>query len=32
MTLRTKRLMLRASRQDDLMDLYAVFGDPRAMA
>lgn len=32
MTLRTERLILRAARQDDLMDLYAVFSDRRAMA
>ncbi|MFT6073203.1 MAG: ribosomal-protein-alanine N-acetyltransferase [Yoonia sp.] len=32
MTLRTKRLILRAALQDDLMDLYAVFSDLRAMA
>jgi len=31
MTLVTKRLTLRAATQDDLMDLYAVFSDPRAM-
>lgn len=32
MTLRTERLILRAARQDDLMVLYAVFSDRRAMA
>jgi ribosomal-protein-alanine N-acetyltransferase len=31
MTLHTKRLTLRAARQDDLLDLYAIFSDPRAM-
>jgi ribosomal-protein-alanine N-acetyltransferase len=31
MTLITKRLILRAAKQDDLMDLYAIFSDPRAM-
>lgn len=29
--LTTKRLTLRAARQSDLMDLYAIFSDPRAM-
>jgi len=31
MTLITKRLILRAANQDDLMDLYAIFSDSRAM-
>ena len=31
MTLVTERLILRAAKQDDLMDLYAIFSDPRAM-
>ncbi len=31
MTLKTKRLTLRAARQDDLHDLFAIFSDPRAM-
>lgn len=31
MTLTTDRLILRAARQDDLMDLFAIFSDPRAM-
>ena len=31
MTLVTKRLILRTAKQDDLMDLYAIFSDPRAM-
>jgi len=31
MTLITKRLILRAAKQDDLMDLYAIFSDSRAM-
>ena len=29
--LKTKRLILRGARADDLMDLFAVYGDPRAM-
>ena len=32
MTLRTKRLILRVARQDDLIDLHTVFSDTRAMA
>jgi len=32
MELRTKRLILRAPDQADLMDLYAVYSDPRVMA
>ena len=32
MTLHTKRLILRGARQYDLLDLYAVFSNPRAMA
>ncbi|MEL6685430.1 MAG: GNAT family N-acetyltransferase [Pseudomonadota bacterium] len=31
MTLKTKRLILRAARQSDLMDLHAIFRDARAM-
>lgn len=31
MILTTERLILRAPRQDDLMDLYAAYSDPRAM-
>lgn len=31
MPLVTKRLVLRAARQGDLMDLHAIFSDPRAM-
>lgn len=31
MPLLTKRLVLRAARQGDLMDLHAIFSDPRAM-
>lgn len=31
MTLRTRRLILRAARQDDLQDLFAIFSDTRAM-
>ena len=31
MTLVTERLILRAARQSDLMDLFAIFSDPRAM-
>ncbi len=31
MMLKTKRLILRAARQDDLHDLFAIFSDPRAM-
>lgn len=31
MTLTTQRLILRAARQRDLMDLFAIFSDPRAM-
>jgi ribosomal-protein-alanine N-acetyltransferase len=31
MPLHTKRLILRAARQSDLMDLYAIFSDRRAM-
>ena len=31
MNLITKRLILRAAKQDDLMDLYAIFSDSRAM-
>ncbi|SIT77012.1 ribosomal-protein-alanine N-acetyltransferase [Yoonia rosea] len=31
MPLVTKRLVLRAARQEDLTDLYAIFSDPRAM-
>ncbi|MEL6840250.1 MAG: GNAT family N-acetyltransferase [Pseudomonadota bacterium] len=31
MTLHTKRLVLRAAKQDDLHDLFAIFSDPRAM-
>lgn len=31
MTLRTERLILRGAQQDDLMDLFAIFSDPRAM-
>jgi ribosomal-protein-alanine N-acetyltransferase len=31
MTLKTKRLTLRAAAQDDLHDLFAIFGDRRAM-
>lgn len=31
MTLVTERLILRAAKQVDLMDLYAIFSDPRAM-
>ncbi len=29
--LTTKRLILRGARQDDLMDLFAIYSDPRAM-
>lgn len=32
MTLKTKRLTLRAAKQSDLHDLYAIFSDKRAMA
>ena len=31
MTLKTKRLILRAAKQSDLMDLHAIFSDRRAM-
>ncbi len=31
MILKTERLILRAAKQGDLMDLYAIFSDPRAM-
>ncbi|EBA11701.1 GNAT family N-acetyltransferase [Roseobacter sp. CCS2] len=31
MTLRTERLILRAAKQGDLLDLFAIFSDPRAM-
>jgi ribosomal-protein-alanine N-acetyltransferase len=31
MTLKTKRLILRAAKQDDLHDLFAIFSDPLAM-
>lgn len=31
MTLHTDRLTLRAAKQDDLADLFAIFSDPRAM-
>ena len=31
MTLRTERLILRAAREDDLHDLFAIFSDRRAM-
>jgi ribosomal-protein-alanine N-acetyltransferase len=32
MALRTDRLVLRAAKQSDLMDLHAIYSDPRVMA